>query len=435
LAITRLKGKLELWDDDKGYGFITPEKSTENIFVHIFAFGKNITRRPKIGDIIHYTVHTDNKGKTKAVDAIIEGVPLRKKTATSRPKKYFKKRESKSSWRIFNIFVFCLLLVALIIWLGQSQRKRLFKETRTSLYTLVSITAVTQSEDQARTAISEAYGELERLGRLLNFYADDSELTAINRNAGIKPVRVSPDTLEIIQAAIYAGEQTEGGFDVTVGPIVKLWDFNEETLPDAASIAEQLPFVGYRNIVVDAAASTVFLRKAGVQMDLGGIIKGFAADKAIAVLKKNGIEGGIVAVAGDIRVFGRQPDGRPWRVGVQNPRQKSEDDVLLASLNLEDKGISTSGDYQRYFIRDGVRYHHLLNPKTGFPENLCQSVTIIAPAATLTDPFATGIFVMGPKKGLAVLDRLGIGGIIVDQNGTVLMTKGLESQVQLIQPD
>jgi thiamine biosynthesis lipoprotein len=312
---------------------------------------------------------------------------------------------------------------------------RLFKETRTSLYTLVSITAVTQSEDRARKAMNKAYDELERLGRLLNFYAEDSELTAINRNAGIKPVRVSPDTLEIIQAAFYAGEQTEGGFDVTVGPIVKLWDFDEEILPDAASIAEQLPFVGYRNIVVDATASTVFLRKTGVQMDLGGIIKGFAADKAIAVLKKNGIEGGIVAVAGDIRVFGRQPDGRPWRVGVQNPRQKSEDDVLLASLNLEDKGISTSGDYQRYFIRDGVRYHHLLNPKTGFPESHCQSVTVIAPAATLTDPFATGIFVMGPKKGLAVLERLGMAGIIVDQNGKVLMTKGLESQVTLIQSD
>ncbi len=310
----------------------------------------------------------------------------------------------------------------------------LFKETRTSLYTLVSITAVTESEDRAKKAMDKAYDELDRLGRLLNFYADDSELSTINRNAGIKPVRVSPDTLEIIQAAVYAGEQTEGGFDVTVGPIVKLWDFNKKIMPDAASIAKRLPFVGYRNILVDTAASTVFLKKAGVQMDLGGIIKGFAADKAVAVLKQNGIQGGIVAVAGDIRVFGRQPDGRPWHIGVQNPRQKGEDDALLATLNLEDKGISTSGDYQRYFIRDGVRYHHLLNPKTGFPESLCQSVTVIAPAATLTDPFATGIFVMGPKKGLAVLEKLGLDGIIVDRNGKVLMTKGLEKQVHLIKP-
>jgi thiamine biosynthesis lipoprotein len=325
-----------------------------------------------------------------------------------------------------------LLLVVLLVWLSQNHGKRLFKDTRTSLYTLVSITAVASSEDRARKAMNEAYEELERLGKLLNFYADDSELTAINRNAGIRPVQVSPDTLEIVQAAVYAGEQTEGGFDVTVGPIVKLWDFNEKTLPDAASIAERLPFVGYQNIVIDAAASTVFLKKAGIRMDLGGIIKGFAADKAVAVLQKNGIEGGIVAVAGDIRVFGRQPDGRPWHIGVQNPRQKGDDDVLLATVNLEDKGISTSGDYQRYFIRDGVRSHHLFNPKTGFPENLCQSVTVIAPTATLTDPFATGVFVMGPKKGLAVLERLGIDGIIVDQNGTVLMTRGMEHQVHQI---
>ena len=337
--------------------------------------------------------------------------------------------------RRLAVVIFCLLLVLLVIRLGQNQRKHLFKETRTSLYTLVSITAVAESENQAEKAMNKAYAELDRLGRLLNFYADDSELSAINRNAGIKPVRVSPDTLEIVQAAVYAGKQTEGGFDVTVGPIVKLWDFNKKILPDAASITERLPFVGYQNIVVDAAASTVFLKKDGVQMDLGGIIKGFAADKAVAVLKKNGIKGGIVAVAGDIRVFGRLPDGRPWHLGVQNPRQKGENDVLLATLNLEDQGVSTSGDYQRYFIRDGVRYHHLLNPKTGFPESQCQSVTVIAPSATLTDPFATGIFVMGPKKGLAVLEKLGLGGIIVDQNGKVLMTKGLEKKVYLVKPN
>ncbi len=330
------------------------------------------------------------------------------------------------------IFVLCLILVVLFFRLNQSREKQLFKETRTSLYTLVAMTVVTSSEDRARKAMGEAYGELDRLGQLLNFYAEDSELSAINRNAGIQPVPVSPDTLEIIQAAVYAGEQTEGGFDVTVGPVVKLWDFNEKILPDPASVAERLPFVGYQNIVIDAAASSVFLKKAGVQVDLGGIIKGFAADKAVAVLQKNGMEGGIVAVAGDIRVFGRQPDGRPWHLGVQNPRQKEDSDVLLATLDLEDKGISTSGDYQRYFIRDGVRYHHLFNPKTGFPESLCQSVTVIAPTTTLTDAFATGIFIMGPKKGLALLEKLDMDGIIVDQDGKVLLTKGLDNQVHFI---
>lgn len=325
-----------------------------------------------------------------------------------------------------------LLVLLLFVVLRPSPAKRLFKESRTSLYTLVSITAVSTSEAKASKALDEAYRELDRLGRLLNFYADDSELAAINRNAGVGPVRVSPDTLEIVRAAVFAGQETEGGFDVTVGPLVRLWDFKKQTLPTAAGVAERLPLVGYGNIVVDPAASTVFLKKAGVQMDLGGILKGFAADKAVEILRKNGIEDGIVAVAGDIKAFGRQPDGRPWNVGIQNPRQQGGDDALLATVSLETRGISTSGDYQRYFIRDGVRYHHLLNPKTGFPESLCRSVTVIAPAAALTDAFATGIFVMGPEKGIAVLERLGMDGVIVAGDGEILMTKGMDKKIHLV---
>jgi thiamine biosynthesis lipoprotein len=167
-------------------------------------------------------------------------------------------------------------------------------------------------------------------------------------------------------------------------------------------------------------------------MDLGGIIKGYAADKAAEVLMKNGIESGIVAVAGDIRLFGRQPDGRPWHIGIQNPRQRGENDGLLATVFLDAGGLSTSGDYQRYFIDKGVRYHHLLNPQTGFPQNLCRSVTIVAPTTALTDSLATGIFILGPEKGLAVLEQLGMGGIIVDRDGRIRMTEGLKDKVQLV---
>jgi FAD:protein FMN transferase len=330
------------------------------------------------------------------------------------------------------IAIACVLLAAAIFFAGPGQRKRLFRESRTALYTLVSITAVSKSEDRARKATDEAYRELDRLGRLLNFYAEDSELSAINRNAGIKPVQVSPDTLEVIRTAVYAAEQTEGGFDVTVGPLVRLWDFQEKTIPTAEMIDQAKEHVGYRHIVVDTAASTVYLDKKGVRMDLGGIIKGYAADKAAEVLMKNGIESGIVAVAGDIRLFGRQPDGRPWRIGVQNPRQRGEDDGLLATVFLDAGGLSTSGDYQRYFIDKGVRYHHLLNPQTGFPQNLCRSVTIVAPTAALTDSLATGIFILGPEKGLAVLEQLGMGGIIVDRDGRIRMTEGLKDKVQLV---
>ncbi len=192
--------------------------------------------------------------------------------------------------------------------------------------------------------------------------------------------------------------------------------------------------MGYKNIIVDADASTVFLAKPGVEIDLGGIIKGFAADKAVEVLRKNGIDDGLVAVAGDIKTFGQQIDGGPWRIGIQNPRQEKDDDQLLATVDLQTNGISTSGDYQRFFIENGIRYHHLLDPKTGFPARLCQSVTIIAPTATLSDSLATGIFVLGPEKGMATLARLGIDGVIVDINGKVLVTEGIKKAIHFVRP-
>lgn len=330
------------------------------------------------------------------------------------------------------IVISCCLAILALIFIRPGQQKRLFKESRTSLHTLVVITVLSPSEELARKAIDLAYQELERLGRLLNFYSADSELSLINKNAGTQPVKVTKDTLEIIQAAIFAGDATAGGFDVTVGPLVRLWDFTNKTRPTAAQVAQHLPLVGYKNIIVDAQTSTVFLKNSGNQIDLGGIIKGFAADKAVEILKNNGIEDGIVAVAGDIKTFGRQPDGQPWHIGIQNPRQVGEDDQLIATVDLLSKGISTSGDYQRFFIEDGVRYHHLLNPTTGFPENLCQSVTIIAPTAAMSDALATGIFILGPEKGLAALERLAIDGIIVAENGQVLMTDGIKRAVHLV---
>ena len=334
--------------------------------------------------------------------------------------------------RRFALFAFCLLVILAAVLFRPGKGKQLFKETRTALHTVVAVTVLSSSQERAKTAIDAAYEELHRLGRLLNFYADDSELSLINQNAGIKPVTVSKDTLEIIQAALFVAEQTEGAFDVTVGPLVKLWDFHKKLRPGPVEIEKMRPLVGYKNIIVDPAASTVFLQKSGVKIDLGGIIKGFAADKAVEILQKNGIDDGIVAVAGDIKTFGKQPDGRAWHVGIQNPRQEGETDQLLATVDLQANGISTSGDYQRFFMEDNVRYHHLLDPRTGHPANLCQSVTIIAPTATMSDALATGIFILGPEKGMAALTRLAMEGVIVDQQGKILMTAGIIPSVHLV---
>ena len=331
---------------------------------------------------------------------------------------------------IKNFLIFLLFCSLLILSACSPRQETIYKKTRTSMYTSVTITVSSDSEEKAEKAIEVAFNELDRLAKLLNFYSEDSEISAINRHAGNKPVRVSYETLDILEKALYVSENTEGGFDITVGPLVRLWDFQKKTIPDRTTVKEKLKLVGYKNIVIDKKASTVFLKTKGIQIDLGGIIKGYAADKAVEVLKQQGIRAGIVAVAGDIKTFGIRPDGGLWKVGIQNPRQQTDKDEIMATVGLSDTAISTSGDYQKFFIKDGRRYHHLLNPKTGYPDNECRSVTIIAKDAALTDAFATGIFILGAQKGMDALNRLGLDGIIVDKDGKIHLTQNLRGKVE-----
>lgn len=310
-----------------------------------------------------------------------------------------------------------------------SSTGRIFKETRSSMYTIVSITVVSPTEDQAQKAINASFAELDRLAALLNFYSDTSEISMINKQAGVNPVKVSKDTLDILEKAVYVSEMTEGAFDVTVGSLVKLWDIQNKVIPDKKSIEEQLQIVGYRNIVLDKTASTVFLKRKGAQIDLGGIEKGYAVDKVVDVLHQNGIRSGIVAVGGEIRSFGKKPDGTSWVVGVQNPRQKGPGDEVIATVELSDKALSTSGDYMNYFEKDGVRYHHLLDPMTGYPSRQCGSATIVADDNTTADGFAK-LFILGPEKGLAIAKKLGFDVLFIDCKGGIVMSDGLKNKIR-----
>jgi FAD:protein FMN transferase len=326
-------------------------------------------------------------------------------------------------WRVTGLFLMLPLLFSC-----SYSREQIFKETRQSMYTVVTITVVSSAEDQAQKAINASFNELERLAALLNFYSDASELSAINREAGGKPVRVSKETIDIIKKSIFVSEMTEGVFDITVGPLVRLWDIRNEVIPDKQAIEEKQKIVGYKNIVVDDAASTVFLKQKGTQMDLGGIIKGYAVDRVVDVLHANGIRSAVVAVGGEVRMLGRKPDGSLWTVGIQNPREKGQEDRVIATLDLSDKALSTSGDYIRYFEKDGVRYHHLIDPRTGYPSKQCGSTTIIADNNTTTDGFSK-LFILGPDKGLAVAKQVGFDVIYIDCEGKVVMSEGAKKKV------
>jgi thiamine biosynthesis lipoprotein len=322
-----------------------------------------------------------------------------------------------------------LAMLLCLVLSSCAQEDKTYRKSTVIMDTVVTITVVADSSDKAERAIEAAFDEIHRLEVLLSFWTDDSEIAAIYHSAGDKPVQVSPETLDIIRRAIDISEMTGGAFDPTVGPLMRLWDFMENKMPTPDEIKERLGLVDYGQMVVSEENSTAFLKVKGMSFDTGGIAKGYAVDKAVETLKKEGIESGLVAIAGDIRGFGP----RTWNIGIRNPRAEGEEDDVMATVKLQDRAVSTSGDYERFFIKDGVRYHHILDPETGMPARGTWSVTVITNEAVLTDGLSTGIFVMGPEKGFKLLDEQGMEGIIVAQGGEILMTKGIEGKVEFKQ--
>jgi thiamine biosynthesis lipoprotein len=306
-----------------------------------------------------------------------------------------------------------------------------YKKSRALIDTFVSVTVVAESRETAEKSIEKAFVTIEQFGDLVNFFSEKSEVSAINRNAGIRKVKVSPITLDIIEKALSVAQDSGGAYDPTIGPEISLWDFAHKIKPSDAEIRANLPLVNYRNILLDKEKSTVFLRKKGMLLDLGGIAKGYAADLAVQSLKQQGIRAGLVAVAGDIRAFGLKPDNKPWVVGIKNPRQEGSADEIIARVTLSGEAISTSGDYERYFIMDGQRFHHLLIPATGYPANSCQSVSVIADQGFKTDAFSTALFILGADKGLELAKQMGIDALIVDSQGTVHTTAGLQGKLTI----
>jgi thiamine biosynthesis lipoprotein len=313
---------------------------------------------------------------------------------------------------------------ALLCFLSACSRPGTYQKTETIMGTEVTVTVVAPSERTGAAAIDAAMAELRRLDEMMSLYKDASELSRVNLAAGLRPVKVSPEMLEAVEAAARISELTDGAFDVTMGPLVVLWQMRlrEKKTPTEGELALARSRVGYRNIVIDRAASTLFLKKPGMIMDLGGVAKGYAADKAAAVLGKRGIRNGIVAIAGDIRAMGTRPGGLPWRIGVQHPREPGK---TLAVLELADKSVSTSGDYERFQIVNRKRYHHIIDPRTGRPSESLISVTVTGGSGALVDPLTTALFIVGVEKGMAFASALGCEAIFEDAEGRIATTSGI----------
>jgi thiamine biosynthesis lipoprotein len=308
----------------------------------------------------------------------------------------------------------------------------LVQRARVSMGSELRVSLWTADEPAAEAATGAVFAEFDRLESLMSVWREGSDIRRLNAAAGGGPVPVSPDVIAVLQNARQISEWTGGRFDATFGALSDLWRFDHDQdnrLPDMNEVRRRLPLIDYRALETDEHAGTARLAHAGMRAHLGGIGKGYAIDKGIAILRRAGFHDFMIQSGGDLYAAGTK-DGKPWRIGVQDPRGPAGQ--MFAFVDLSDSTFSTSGDYERFFMKDGRRYHHIIDPKTGMPAQGCRSVTILAPNATLADGLSTGVFLLGPVEGMALVNRVaGVDALIVSSRNEVLVTPRLKSRLAL----
>ncbi len=297
----------------------------------------------------------------------------------------------------------------------------------------LQLSAWTTDEAAAQAAFSEVFAEFDRLESLLSVWRPGSDVIRLNDAAGEAPVPISADTRAVLLAARQASEFTQGKFDITFGALADVWKFDHDQdnrVPSADEIRARLPLVDYQQVVVDEPPGTAFIRRRGMRVHLGGIGKGYAIDRAVALLRQRGFANFMIQAGGDLYVAGLN-NGQPWTLGIRDPRGPA--DRVFATIEMGDGTFSTSGDYERFFLRNGRRYHHLLDPNVGEPARLTRSVTILSNSALLADALSTGVFVLGPEQGMALVERLpGVEAVMVTANNAVLVSIGLAGRIQIV---
>jgi thiamine biosynthesis lipoprotein len=271
--------------------------------------------------------------------------------------------------------------------------------------TSVSVYFWTEDDAKATQAAEAVFAEMQRLDRVMTTWLPDSEVSKVNAAAGVKPVAVSQETFDVIARAQDIAVRTKGVFDITIGAFQGLWKFDQDmdgTLPGPGEVKQRLALVGYQRLVLDRGKRTVYLRKKGMSITLGGIAKGYAVDRCAELLRKLGYTSFMMQAGGDMYVAGKKGSD-PWVVGIRDPR--SPDGRYFALAPVEDHSFSTSGDYERGFVKDGVRYHHILDPRTGQPARASRSVTIRAKDAFTADAWSKVMFILGPRESLKVIER------------------------------
>lgn len=318
-------------------------------------------------------------------------------------------------------------LCLFVLFLGLSANAQIIHKRKLSLLgSPFEITVVAKDTLEANEYEDLAVAEVKRIENLISDWIPTTPLSEINKNAGIKPVKVPQELIDLIERSIKISKLTDGAFDISYASMDKIWKFDGsmKEMPSPEAIKKSVAKVGYQNIVIDKEQQTVFLKLDGMKLGMGGIGQGYIADKIKALLLLKGCVAGLVNVSGDISTWGKQPDGKPWKVGIKNPMNKNK---IFATFPLEDTAVETSGSYEKYVTFNGKRYSHIIDTRTGYPATGLISVSVFAKTTELADALATGVFVLGKEVGMDLVNQLpGIGCIMVDEEGKVITSKNID---------
>ena len=303
--------------------------------------------------------------------------------------------------------VLAILVIGLFFWFSPKNRTLTVDGGfRMTMGTIARIMVTAENSPQANQAISAAFDKIFHIEKLMSDYDPDSQLSQVNQNAFKAPIKVDAELFEVLATAKAYSCLSDGAFDVTIGPVVQLWRKAKEDniTPEAGALKKAKAAVGYENLILNTENKTVQFAKEGMFLDLGGIAKGYAIDKAIEILQAGGVKGAMVDIGGDLRCFGTPANGKAhWLIGLQDPTV--EEEKTLLTLNMDDMAVATSGDYRRFFIIDDKKHSHIVNPATADSASNLSSVTLIAPTAMAADALATAVTVLGEKKGIDLINK------------------------------
>jgi thiamine biosynthesis lipoprotein len=321
--------------------------------------------------------------------------------------------------RIISLLACCLSLLPLA-----AQAEWVERVTDGIMGTRITVELWADNTQVGNDLIDAVLTEMRRIDTSMSTYKPDSEVSMVNRKAAAGWVVITPELFDLLNTSLEFSRITAGAFDITYASVGYLYDFRHHQRPDSDQIAKALPGVDYRHLLLNAHDHSVHFAREGMRIDLGGIGKGYAVDRSIALLQRRGVTHALVTAGGDSRIIGDR-FGQPWIIGIRHPDRKDE---VIAKIPLADAAMSTSGDYERFFDENGVRYHHIIDPKTGDSARKVRSATIIGPNATRTDGLSKTAFVLGPEKALEIYNRMeDIDAVLVTPEGKVLYTKGLEA--------